>query len=87
MSAEKRQEVWKKAEKLIASGKYAGVIEQLLEVDESGEFATTWRLAAEVRWKEAEKNPTKKNYRKAAENYRKALKLEPKNKAANSGLQ
>lgn len=85
MSAEKRQEVWKKAEKLIASGKYAGVIEQLLEVDEAGEFATTWRLAAEVRWKEAEKNPTKKNYRKAAENFRKALKLEPKNKTANSG--
>ena len=56
MSAEKRQEVWKKAEKLIASGKYAGVIEQLLEVDESGEFATTWRLAAEVRWKESEKS-------------------------------
>ena len=85
MSAEKRQEAWKKAEKKISSGKTKGVIDSLLEVDELGEFATTWRLAAEVRRNEAGKEPTVKEYRKIAENYRKALKINPKDKKVNSG--
>ena len=81
---EKRKKAWTKAEKSISQGKAEGALLALREVDSSGTHPTTLRLAGEATRQIAQRSNSKADYRKAASLLRDSVKMNAKDKKANS---
>jgi len=87
MASDDLEQGWDAAEKLIKDGDFKDALVNLRSLDEKGEHAKTWKLAADCKKGLAQEEGGKKAYRQAVKHYRQALKIDPKYKDARIGLE
>jgi len=84
MASEQMQKGWEKVEAHLDKGHPDRALKLLEEVDGKGEHATTWMLAGRARWAEAKDSGAASTYRKAASNFRQAMRMDAKNRKFNA---